>query len=207
MIEAKVRDAFGKKHKVTVLLHRKQSMAKKRDNERWFFNKLTVNGFQVGSDLNITDQSFERDLEYSVNYWRNRALLAESHFNTAKSLNNPDDALLKNTLLHQAIVNSCLGFTELFLSYRPNRVNMGHLFALMQFIIGKDFSLYFRQEDDNSMYLLLSANPDMIRYKVVNEYAIEDSNELELRCKECFWEIKQLAFAKLDALYKSHLIL
>ncbi|MFP5436445.1 MAG: hypothetical protein ACLGH8_01505 [Bacteroidia bacterium] len=48
MIEAKVRDAFGKKHKVTVLLHRKQSMSKKRDNDRWFFNKLTVNGFQVG---------------------------------------------------------------------------------------------------------------------------------------------------------------
>ncbi|MFP9117712.1 hypothetical protein ACLI08_07985 [Flavobacterium sp. RNTU_13] len=207
MIEAKVREAFGKKHKVTVLVHRKQSMSKKRDSDRWFFNKLTVNGFQVGSILNITDQPFERDLEYSVNYWRNRALLAESHLNTAKSLINPDDALLKNTLLHQAIVNSCLGFIELFLGYRPNRVNIGHLFALMQFITGKDFSLYFRQEDDNSLYLLLSANPDMIRYKVVNQYAIEDSNELELRCKDCFLELKQLAFAKLDELYKSHLIL
>ncbi len=207
MIEAKVRDALGKKHKVTVLLHRKQSMSKKRDNDRWFFNKLTVNGLQVGSNLNITDQPFERDLKYSVNYWRNRALLAESHFKTAKSLTNPDDALLKNTLLHQAIVNSCLGFIELFLGYRPNRVNIGHLFALLQFITGKDLSLYFRQEDDNSLYLLLSANPDMIRYKVINQYAIEDSNELELRCKECFWEIKQLAFAKLDELYKSHLIL
>jgi len=207
MIEAKVRDAFGKRHKVTVLLHRKQSMPKKRDNDRCFFNKLTVNGFQVASNLNITYQPFERDLEYSVNYWRNRALLAESHFNTAKSLTNPDDALLKNTLLHQAIVNSCLGFIELFLGYHTNRVNIGHLFALLQFITGKDFSLYFHQEDDNSLYLLLSANPDMIRYKVVNQYAIEDSNELELRCKDCFWEIKQLAFAKLDALYKSHLIL
>jgi hypothetical protein len=169
MIEAKVRDTFGKKLKVTVLLHRKQSMSKKRDNDRWFFNKLTVNGFQVGSNLNITDQPFERDLEYSVNYWRNRALIAESHFNTAKSLTNPDDALLKNTLLHQAIVNSCLGFIELFLGYRPNRVNIGHLFAILQFITGKDFSLYFRQEDDNSLYLLLSA-----RHIIIKRYSASE---------------------------------
>lgn len=199
-IEAKVRDLLNGKHKVTILLHRNQSLRKKRDNDRWFLNKLITNGLQIGSSLEIEERIITRDVQESVCYWYDRQLAADSFLASAAILSQDEEALIKNSLLHQGVVNLSLGLIELCLSYRPNRINIGHLFSLLEYIFEKDFTAHFKRKEDSSLYVLLSANPDMARYKDVKQYSIIDSNRLETLCREFCESALILANEQIDKL-------
>jgi len=205
VIEAKVRDLLSGKHKVTILLHRKESLRKKRDNDRWFLNKLTVNGLQIGSNLEIEDRAFTRDIQESVCYWYDRQLAADSFFSSAQMLTQDNGALIKNTFLHQAVVNLSLGLIELYLSYRPNRINIGHLFSVLQYIFNKDFTADFKDGEDSALYVLLTANPDMARYKDVKQYSITDSNKLEAICQSFYQSATTLADEQIQKLKNSNI--
>ncbi len=205
VIEAKVRNLLNGKHKVTILLHRKESIRKKRDNDRWFLNKLTVNGLQIGNNLEIEDRAFTRDIQESVCYWYDRQLAADSFFSSAQMLTQDNGALIKNTLLHQAVVNLSLGLIELYLSYRPNRINIGHLFSVLQYIFNKDFTADFKDGEDSALYVLLTANPDMARYKDVKQYSITDSNKLEAICQRFCQSATTLADEQIQKLKNSNI--
>lgn len=199
-IEAKVRDLLNGKHKVTILLHRKQSLRKKRDNDRWFLNKLISNGIQIGSSLEIEERIIKRDVQESVCYWYDRQLAADSFLASARILSQDEEALIKNSLLHQGVVNLSLGLIELYLSYRPNRINIGHLFSLLEYIFEKDFTAHFKRKEDSSLYVLLSANPDMARYKDVKQYSIIESNRLEKLCRGFYESALILAIEQIEKL-------
>jgi len=199
-IEAKVRNFLNGKHKVTILLHRRQSLRKKRDNDRWFLNKLITNGLQIGSSLEIEERIITRDVQESVCYWYDRQLAANSFLASAAILSQDDEALVKNSLLHQVVVNLSLGLIELYLSYRPNRINIGHLFSLLEYIFQKDFTADFKRKEDSSLYVLLSANPDMARYKDVKQYSIIDSNMLGTLCRVFYESALKLANEQIDKL-------
>jgi len=201
-IEAKVRDLLNGKHKVTILLHRKQSLRKKRDNDRWFLNKLITNGLQIGSSLEIEERIITRDVQESVCYWYDRQLAADSFLASAAILSNDAEALVKNSLLHQGVVNLSLGLIELYLSYRPNRINIGHLFSLLEYILEKDFAADFKSKEDSSLYVLLAANPDMARYKDLKQYSIIDSNRLETICRGFYESAMILASEQIEKLRK-----
>ncbi|MFL9844062.1 hypothetical protein [Flavobacterium rhizosphaerae] len=199
-IEAKVRDLLNGKYKVTILLHRKQSLRKKRDNDRWFLNKLISNGLQIGSSLEIEERTITRDVQESVCYWYDRQLAADSFLASAAILSQDDEALVKNSLLHQVAVNLSLGLIELYLSYRPNRINIGHLLSLLEYVFEKDFADDFKRKEDSSLYVLLAANPDMARYKDVKQYSISDSNRLETLCRGFYESALKLANEQIEKL-------
>lgn len=199
-IEAKVRALLNGKHKVTILLHRRRSLRKKRDNDRWFLNKLISNGLQIGSSLEIEEMIMIRDVQESVCYWYDRQLAADSFLASAVILSQDENALVKNSLLHQGVVNLSLGLIELYLSYRPNRINIGHLFSLLEYIFEKDFAADFKSKKDSSLYVLLAANPDMARYKDVKQYSIIDSNRLETICRGFYESALKLANDKIEKL-------
>lgn len=199
-IEAKVRDLLDGKHKVTILLHRKQALRKKRDNDRWFLSKLITNGLQIGSSREIEERIITRDVQESVCYWYDRQLAADSFLVSATILSQDEEALVKNSLLHQGVVNLSLGLVELYLSYRPNRINIGHLFSLLEYIFKKDFAADFKFNEDSSLYVLLAANPDMVRYKDVKQYSIIDSNRLATICRGFYESALRLANEQIENL-------
>mgnify|MGYP000035074980 CR=1 FL=1 len=203
LLQYHIKEKFGNRYTATILIHRVKNLRSQNNNQKYFLNKVIENGIPAYCDsqyaiypLNTDPQ---RDIEFTSNYWKNRMLGAEQFLMTAEQCTEPEEALVKNALVQQAVQLVATAQLDLFLSYHPTVYSIAYLFRLLQCI--PEIKLPFSDSQlDRKLRELLSASIDMIKHKDLNVDSIEDSNMLFTKCEEFYNEMYTLGYTELKRL-------
>ena len=187
LIQAAVRDQFEGKHHVTILIHRLKNMHKQSQNQKYFFESVVKRGLLVYNDpqlpVNFIPEGLTKDHDHSKTFWQNRMLAATQLLDSAGELTTNDQALLKNTLLHQATEQVSLGIIELFLGYHPATHSLACLLSLVAFTQEIEIPFGNTTEQEQRLYKLLTAHIGALRHHDLKLYDIADSNVLFSQCQ------------------------
>lgn len=200
LLQSLIKKQFENRYTVTLLIHRVKNLRSQSHNQKYFLDKVMVNGILAYHDSRYNvypiNTDTQRDIEYTRNYWKNRMLAAEQFLKTAEQCTKPDEALVKNALVQQAIQQVTTAQLDLFLGYHPAIYSIPYLFRLLQCI--PEIKLPFSDsEQDRKLVKLLSANIDMIKHKDLNLDSLNDSNLLYTKCEDFYNEMYTLGYAEL----------
>ncbi|RUT67811.1 hypothetical protein D0817_24470 [Flavobacterium cupreum] len=202
-LQSLIKEKFGNKYTATILIHRVKNLRSQSHNQKYFLDKVMDNGILAYSDSQYTvypiNADAERDIEFTRNYWKNRMLGAEQFLMTAQECTEPDEVLVKNALIQQAVQLVATAQLDLFLSYHPAIYSIPYLFRLLGCI--PEIKLPFSDsEPDRKLRELLSAHIDMIKHKDLNRDSIDDSNLLYTKCEDFYNEMYTLGYQELERL-------
>lgn len=203
LLQSLIKEQFGNRYTLTLLIHRMQNLRKQSHYQKYFLNKVMANGilaqFESPYSISPINADKNRDIEFTRNYWKNRMLACEQFLMTAEQCTEPDEALVKNALVQQAVQQVAVAQLDLFLSYHPAIYSIPYLFRLLQCI--PEIKLPFSDsEQDRKLRELLSANIDMIKHKDLNWDSIDDSNLLYTKCEAFYNEMYTLGYTELQRL-------
>lgn len=203
LLQALIRKRFNDKYTVTILSHRLQYLRKQSHNQQYFFNTIISNGLKVYEDpkhpIYPLKIDMVRDIEFTMNYWKNRMLAAGSFLATAQNEKMNQPALITNALLQQAVQQIIMALLDLFLSYHPNIYSTKYMLRLSECVPGIE-PLFDNSEEDRKLRQLLSANIDMIKHKNLDTESIEDSDRLYTKCRDFYDMAKRLGQTELELL-------
>ena len=187
LIQAAVRDRFEGKHRVTILIHRLKNLRKQSHNQMYFYENVVNRGLLVYNDpqfpINFIPEGLTKDHDHSKTFWQNRIMAATQLVDSAAALTKNDQALLKNTLLHQATEQVALGIIELFLGYHPATHSLTCLLSLVKFTQEIEIPFGNATEQEQRLYKLLTAHIGALRHHDLKLYDIADSNVLFVQCQ------------------------
>jgi len=187
LIQAAVRDRFEGKHRVTILIHRLKNLRKQSHNQMYFFESIVNRGLLVYNDpqlpVNFIPEGLTKDHDHSKTFWQNRIMAATQLVDSAAELITTEQALLKNTLLHQAAEQVSLGIIELFLGYHPATHSLACLLSLVAFTQEIEIPFGNTTEQEQRLYKLLTAHIGALRHHNLKLYDIADSNVLFVQCQ------------------------
>jgi len=196
LIQAAVRDRFEGKHRVTILIHRLKNLRKQSHNQMYFFESVVNRGLLVYNDplllVNFIPEGLTRDYGHSKTFWQNRIMAASQLLDSAGELTTNDQALLKNTLLHQATEQVALGIIELFLGYHPATHSLACLLSLVKFTQEIEIPFGNTTEQEQRLYKLLTAHIGALRHHDLKLYDIADSNVLFGQCQAFLEDAKRI---------------
>jgi hypothetical protein len=188
-LQALIKKKISGRYTVTILQHKAQHLRKQAPNQKHFINSAVANGLEVYnsplSPFNPIPVAASRDIEFTMNYWNNRMLVAKG-FLTLVQDEYPDELpILINAMLQQAIQQMAVGVLDLFLSYHPNIYSTNYLLRLLDCIPTLP-KLFSDSEEDRRLRQLLSANIDMLKHKNPEQETIEDSSKLYKKCNNFY---------------------
>ncbi|GEP52799.1 hypothetical protein FNO01nite_34710 [Flavobacterium noncentrifugens] len=196
LIQAAVRDRFEGKHRVTILIHRLKNLRKQSHNQMYFFESVVNRGLLVYNDpqlpVNFIPEGSTKDHDHSKTFWMNRIMAATQLMDSATELTTNDQALLKNTLLHQATEQIALGIIELFLGYHPATHSLACLLSLVAFTQEIEIPFGNTTEQEQRLYKLLTAHIGALRHQDLKLYDIADSNVLFGQCQAFLEDAKRI---------------
>lgn len=203
LLQSLIKEKFENKYTLTILVHRMQNLRKQSHNQKYFLNKVMANGILAHCEspyiICPINADKKRDIEFTRNYWKNRMLASEQFLMTAEQCTEPDEALVKNALVQQAVQQVAVAQLDLFLSYHPAIYSIPYLFRLLECI--PEIKLPFSDsEQDKKLRELLSANIDMIKHKDLNRDSIDHSNLLYTKCEAFYNEMYTLGYTELQRL-------
>nr|WP_199001300.1 hypothetical protein [Flavobacterium sp. ASV13] len=203
LLQSLIKEKFGNRYTLTLLIHRMQNLRKQSHYQKYFLNKVMANGilaqFESPYSIYPINADENRDIEFTRNYWKNRMLACEQFLMTAEQCTEPDEALVKNALVQQAVQQVAVAQLDLFLSYHPAVYSIPYMFRLLECIpaIKLPFS---DSQQDRKLIELLSANIDMIKHKDLNRESIDQSNLLYNKCEAFYNEMYTLGYTELQRL-------
>gem|GEM_PF-3858819 len=159
---------------------------KKNENQRYFFSKIIENGIcayesQKGVAIEVQEKA-NFNTELSVSYWQDRIHGAEVFLQLASTLQTVSQALIKNALLYQSIEQIVLGLLAVFTGYQPNRFPLGFLFDLLNYLTDINLADEFFDDEGRTLFKQLSANPEMLKFKMIMVGSSVESRLLEEKC-------------------------
>ncbi|QLC65962.1 hypothetical protein LPB248_06620 [Flavobacterium sp. LPB0248] len=203
LLQSLIKEKFENRYTATLLIHRTQNLRRQSHYQKYFLNKVMANGilaqFESPYSIYPINADENRDIEFTRNYWKNRMLACEQFLMTAEQCTEPDEALVKNALVQQAVQQVAVAQLDLFLSYHPAVYSIPYMFRLLECIpaIKLPFS---DSQQDRKLIELLSANIDMIKHKDLNRESIDQSNLLYTKCEAFYNEMYTLGYTELQRL-------
>ncbi|WP_316793736.1 HEPN domain-containing protein [Pedobacter frigoris] len=182
---------------VTLLMHSvKDVQDALRDNQLFFHELLRKGELIYGAEsvgFAIPELDDKQVLLHKTQLWYNRYNRAVALVEAAADVTEEENGIVMASMLSQAMVQICLVYIEVSISYRPNQLNLKHLFALCRMIdplIDEVFPTS-REEDRKLFEVLLDADRNL-RYRVHACVDTTDQCMLLRRCNDWLERVKVL---------------
>lgn len=185
VLQAKIHEKFDGKYQATILCHSLKNFSRYGQNKKWFFQTIIQNGIVAYNNpiipFSLRDTDTQRDFESTRLYWKNRTMAADQFLALADSCQSNEEALMKNTLIHQAVEQMALGLINVITGYNPTEQSMPNLLSLLKFIQAVDFP-FNDQEKDDELFKILKLNITVLKHHNLTSYDITLSNLLFEKC-------------------------
>lgn len=196
---------------VTLLLHKATSLSSITPHSKYFFYQVMKKGYRwfehnVVQATITFDGEPQRNTDVIRSYWDSRKTVSIVYLEAENQIEGYERELVRESLLHIAIEQTCLGLIEVFLGYRPLHYHLGYLFDLCELFCPLTTEIFPRNSDeDKRIFDLLCTKIHTLRIKTLNFMDYLPVEILERRCN--LFHEKAVALIKnelerLDKLYK-----
>ncbi|MGK4566448.1 hypothetical protein [Flavobacterium sp. 3HN19-14] len=126
-----------------------------------------------------------RNVRSSKTYWKNRLAIADTFIESQYQIDRSDGVLVKETMLHIAVEQLCLGMIDVFMGYRPTHHSLAYLFDLCESFSPLTAAIFPRTTDeDRKLFGLLGAHLSAMRHAELQYRSWIYTEMLENRCAE-----------------------
>jgi HEPN domain-containing protein len=184
---------------VTLLMHSVKDVLDALQGNQFFFHRLLREGaliYQLDSvDIAIPEFDTGNLLLRNDQLCYNRYNRAKALMEAAANVTEEENGIVMASMLSQAMLQICLVYIERSIGYRPNQLNLKHLFALCRMIdpmIDEVFPVS-REEDRRLFEVLLDADRNL-RYRMLACVDTTDQYVLLRRCDAWMDRVTELLF-------------
>jgi hypothetical protein len=190
----------------TVLLHKVTSLRHRTGHQLYFFYQVITKGLLVYENTKYPpDFHFDkipyRNVKASKIYWKGRHVIADTFLDSEYQIDRSDAELVKETMMHIAVEQICLGLIDVFLGYRPSHHSLNYLFDLCESFSSLTAEIFPRRtEEDIKIFNLLAAHLSAMRHAELKYANWTYTEMLEKRCSVFFEKATLLIDAELERL-------
>jgi len=179
-----IKEGTGGQVTVTLLLHKVAALRQAVGNQTHFFSQVMNNGQQVylrSELLQIGSGAVQRlRMESRLAYMKQRQEVADYFLQHSE---RPAANAVIAFMLHQAVVQLCLGMIRVFLGYRPNHYSLVFLFELCEHFSPLTAEIFPRRsEEERRLFKILNTELYVLRGGFVDGVSDLDIEVLRGRC-------------------------
>ncbi|WP_291285772.1 hypothetical protein [Flavobacterium sp.] len=181
-----IQEKFESKYKVTILSHCSESISKKRQDQKYFFDHIFTNGLLVYSNpfyLSYPKKCIAK-WESPVNekYQQSRLSKAQQFFDQAQNSLSYDSVGIKKVLFRKVIEQICAGLIYLHLGYPSGKLSIDSLFSLLKYIQDIELPFDCNNEKEKTLFRYLSETA-VVPISAAKQYVKNEYDKLiEYKC-------------------------